>query len=85
MRTIDAIRLEHLRRYNLYRVVIVGERFLRHMVRRIVGAALAVASREGITHADIRVALREGIARPELPTAPAHGLLLRKIIYEENK
>jgi len=85
VRTIDAVRFEYIPRYNVYRVVVIGERFLRHMVRRMVGAALAVASREGITHADIRDALQTGGMHSKLPTAPARGLLLRKIIYEETK
>ncbi len=85
VRTIDAVRLEYIKRYHVYRVVVIGERFLRHMVRRMVGAALAVASREGITHADIRGALQTGGMHSQLPTAPACGLVLRKIIYEENK
>lgn len=83
VRTIDEIRFEYMERYNVYRVVVKGERFLRHMVRRIVGAALVVASREEITHADIRDALQTGVMHSELTTAPARGLMLRKIIYEE--
>ena len=85
VRMIDAIRLEYIERYHVYRVVVNGERFIRHMVRRMIGAALAVASREGITHADIRDALQTGTMHSQLPTAPAQGLLLRKIIYGENK
>ena len=83
VRTIDEIRFEYIERYNVYRVVVIGERFLRHMVRRIVGAALAVASREGIAHANISDALQTSVMHSELPTAPARGLVLRKIIYEE--
>ncbi len=81
MRTIDSIRVEYIQRYNMYRVVIIGERFLRHMVRRMVGAALAIASGDGITDDDIRSALQTGNMNSQLPTAPARGLVLRKIIY----
>lgn len=85
VRTIDMIRLEYLPSYQAYRMVVAGERFLRHMVRRIVGAALAVASRGRITDADIRYALQTGVMHSKLPTAPAQGLLLRKVIYGSEK
>jgi tRNA pseudouridine38-40 synthase len=85
VRTIGSIHLEYIPRYKVYRVVVLGERFLRHMVRRMIGAALVVASREGITHADIRDALQTGMMNAQLLTAPAQGLMLRKIIYEKPK
>lgn len=81
IRTIDEIKIEFLKRYQACRVVVIGQRFLRHMVRRIVGAALAVASYKDITLDDIRCALHTGSMHAQLLTAPAQGLLLRKIIY----
>ncbi|HLJ30942.1 MAG TPA: tRNA pseudouridine(38-40) synthase TruA [Candidatus Babeliales bacterium] len=44
VRTIDAIHLDYLPRYKAYRITVKGQKFLRHMIRRIVGASLAVAS-----------------------------------------
>jgi tRNA pseudouridine38-40 synthase len=82
IRTIKEIRLEYIKRYNAYRVIVIGERFLRHMVRRIVGAALAGATRESITAQDIRNALERRAFNCELPLAPAQGLLLYKIRYK---
>ena len=75
--------LEPLKRYNAYRVVIVGERFMRHMVRRMVGAALAVATRDSVTLAVIENVLQSGKINCALPTAPAKGLMLYKIRYKK--
>src|SRR5947207_191941 len=33
IRTIDAIHLEHFKRYNVYRITVKGQKFLRHMIR----------------------------------------------------
>src|SRR5260221_4370762 len=44
VRTIDAITIDYLPRYKAYRITVKGQKFLRHMIRRIVGASLAVAS-----------------------------------------
>ena len=44
VRTIDSISLEYLSRYKAYRITVKGQKFLRHMIRRIVGASLSVAS-----------------------------------------
>lgn len=85
VRTVDEIRFEYIKRYHMYRVVIVGQRFLRHMIRRIVGVVLSVASGSGITHDDIRHALQTGVMNSRFATAPARGLMLRKIIYGKNK
>ncbi len=85
IRTIDDIRLEYIKRYRMYRVVVIGERFLRHMVRRMIGAALAIVSGDGITHVDICTALKSRIMYSPFPVAPAQGLVLRKIIYQRHK
>jgi tRNA pseudouridine38-40 synthase len=85
MRMIDEIKVLFLEQYNAYRVIIRGRKFLRHMIRRMIGAALAVASRESITQDDIRKALETGITNYELPTAPAQGLMLYAIDYKREK
>ncbi len=81
VRSIKNLYVEWIERYNCYRVVVIGEKFLRHMVRRIVGAALAVASRKSVGEKDIMHALKERKNNCELPTAPAQGLMLYKIKY----
>ncbi len=83
VRTIKKIHLEYIKRYNVYRISVVGETFLRHMVRRIVGAALAATQRESITLDDVKHALDSEMINYELPTAPAKGLMLYCITYED--
>lgn len=82
VRTIDTIRIEYLKQYNIYRIVVVGESFLRYMIRRMVGASLLLASDPNRPAATITQALQEKNPRQELLTAPPEGLILRKIIYE---
>lgn len=83
VRIIDRITVEYIKRYHCYRITVVGKRFLRHMVRRIVGAALSVASGKGVVHADIRNALAYGTVHPRFKAAPARGLMLGKVRYQE--
>ncbi len=83
IRTIDEIGVTYLEQYKVYQVKIIGEKFLRHMVRRIVGAALAIASRTSLDEEDIKKALDAQLINHELPTAPAQGLLLYEITYED--
>lgn len=83
-RTIESIWLDRTHA-NRYRVVVMGKSFLRHMVRRIIGAALAAAQRESISLEDIAHALQTGQTNCELPTAPAKGLMLWGIEYEDDR
>lgn len=80
--TIFAIRLERITD-DRFRIVVVGNRFLRHMVRRIVGAAIKVAS---VSHLD-ELCIAEALAQKKiggmLPTAPAQGLMLYEIVYNQ--
>ncbi|HSC24698.1 MAG TPA: tRNA pseudouridine(38-40) synthase TruA [Candidatus Babeliales bacterium] len=83
IRTIDSITLEYLPRYKAYRIVVKGKKFLRHMIRRIVGASLSVASKNNHSLQllqDIMIACNP---RHTLPNAPAQGLMLYKIIYKK--
>lgn len=82
VRTIDDIRLVYLKRYNVYRIEVCGQRFLYNMIRRIVGAALYVASRNNLSEDDLKRAIDAKNPEQILPNAPAHGLLLYKIVYE---
>ncbi len=84
VRTIDEIKLEYCKRYNMYRIVVKGQKFLRHMIRRIVGASLAIASRPGTSIQLLQDVLKKCDPGHTLPNAPAKGLLLYKIIYKKD-
>lgn len=83
VRTIDAIELIYLPHYGAYRVVVRARGFLRYMIRRMVGAALSVAAHSEFDLGLISSALAERVSSVDLPTAPAHGLVLRKILYKK--
>lgn len=85
VRSIECIELQYLKRYNLWRVTVRGQSFLHYMIRRIVGAALHVSRNDVFPLATITDALADkpGHQAGILPKAPAHGLVLRKIRYQE--
>ena len=85
VRTIDAIDVEWIAEFNVYRISVKGPGFLRYMIRRIVGACLEVASRDTLTINDLKIALDQKNPLQLLPTAPAHGLLLYKVVYHSEK
>lgn len=81
IRTIDYIDCKYLKRYNVYRITIKGKKFLRHMIRRIVGASLSISS---LPHKDIDMLKKIMEAKDPghiLMNAPAKGLMLYKIFY----
>ena len=82
IRLIDSITLEYLPEYNAYRIAITGPRFLRYMIRRIVGACLEVASRDHLTLDYLKQVLEEKNPEHTLPNAPAKGLMLSVIVYK---
>jgi tRNA pseudouridine38-40 synthase len=82
VRTIDALELTHLKRFNAYRITVIGEKFLRHMVRRVVGAAVTVATHGSqYTLATLKTILHTKNPHHTLPNAPGKGLMLARIIY----
>lgn len=83
IKTINSITLTFDRRMQAYRIVFKGKSFLRHMIRRIVGAALHVAYSD-LPIETLQSALEEKNPAQQLPTAPGHGLLLRKVIYKNS-
>lgn len=85
IRTIDEISLEYLPCFGVYRIEIKGKSFLRYMIRRIVGACLEVASRPELACADIERVLAAKNPAHSLPKAPAKGLVLYNIIYQEGR
>lgn len=82
IRTIHSIDLEYDSHMQGYKIVVKGPGFLRYMIRRIVGACLAVASKDQFTCNDIRIALEQKNPAQILPNSPAKGLLLHHIEYE---
>lgn len=81
VRTIDVVSLDYFRKYNAYRITIKGHSFLQHMIRRIVGACLDVASQDNLSLDYLTRALEKKDPKQTLLNAPAKGLLLRKIVY----
>jgi len=65
----------------IYRVR--GSGFLKHMVRNIVGVLLE-AGKGNLTAADIEARLQPGCAIPAGPTAPARGLFLVGVEYNDH-
>jgi len=65
-----------------YRIVVRGDRFMRHMIRRIVGAAVAVAIDQSRTVAELQHVRNAQDPNHTLPKAPAGGLLLHGIQYQ---
>jgi tRNA pseudouridine38-40 synthase len=73
-------RLEPRQRGRRMSLVVVGDGFLRGMVRRLVGALVEVG--RGAQPPRWPAALLEDpTRRPPAPTAPAHGLTLEKVYY----
>lgn len=82
IRTIHSIHLEYDANMSAHIIVVKGPGFLRYMIRRIVGACLTVASRDGLSCLDVQIALAKKDPEQTLPNSPAKGLLLYEIKYE---
>jgi tRNA pseudouridine38-40 synthase len=81
--TVDAITLEQFKRFGVFRISMHGQRFLRHMVRRLVGAALSAATEKNdVSLSDVLEVMMAQNPNHTLPSAPAHGLLLHTIRYK---
>ncbi len=81
IRTIDSIQLIYFSRFKMYRVVVTGKKFLHHMIRRIVGASLDIASRPAVPVDYVGKNFAQKKPCSSLTNAPAHGLVLYKITY----
>ncbi len=81
VRTITDITLASITPGVHYRVSVTGPRFMRHMIRRIVGAAMCVATRLDMPIERIVDVRDAGDPNHALPKAPARGLLLHSIRY----
>lgn len=82
VRVLTEASIFRLNRFDCYRIHISGQRFLKYMVRRIVGACLKVASTD-LPVDSLRDALAQKNAQQQFPTAPAKGLMLYKVIYKK--
>lgn len=82
IRTIQSIQCTYIPAWNALRIEITAERFLRYMIRRMVGATVKIASSDSIAVGYIQEILRQRNPNNPLPTAPAQGLVLYTIKYK---
>ena len=80
--TIYDINLSFNKNMYCYSITIKGNRFMRYMIRRIVGAALYTASHPNGSIALLKQILQNQNPHHKLPKAPALGLTLQKIKYK---
>ncbi len=80
--TVRTVRLE--RRHDLVIATVAADRFLRQMVRRIVGTLLAVG-RAVLTPDAVAAMLERTDHRQAGPPAPAHGLYLVRVVYAPDR
>ncbi|OQA35946.1 MAG: tRNA pseudouridine synthase A [Candidatus Dependentiae bacterium ADurb.Bin331] len=85
VRSIDQINVTYLHRWNAHRIEVRGPKFLRYMIRRIVGAALEIASRPELSIDYLNNIFIANDPNHTLPCAPAHGLMLAKIKYRSQE
>lgn len=83
IRTIDHVSLEYIKRYKIFRIAWRAPRFMRHMIRRMVGTVMNVAMRPNMQPADVQVILQAHDPQQAIFTAPAQGLMLYKICYAD--
>jgi len=85
VRTINTISLTYIKRFKIYRITIKGQKFLQHMIRRIVGASMAVTSRNNRPLHVLQEVMAAQNSNNFLPNAPAKGLLLYNITYTDKE
>ena len=83
VRRIDSAHLEWSEQFSCLRIAIRGPRFLRYMVRRVVGACVEVAANEDLSIETLKTILEARNPDHTLLNAPAQGLMLANIEYEE--
>lgn len=83
VRTIYAIDVHYIARYKAWRIVVRGNAFLHFMIRRIVGACVTVARNEQLPLSFLSDTLLAKNPCSAFLKAPAHGLLLYKIRYNQ--
>jgi tRNA pseudouridine38-40 synthase len=83
VKTIKKVTLHYNEPSDEWHISIIGHSFLRHMIRRIVGASLYMAHHTQLPLSLIKQSLEEKKRIIELPTAPGHGLTLTTITYSK--
>jgi len=82
IRTIESIEVGYNEQLGAVQICFKGLGFLRHMIRRIVGAAVLVATKDNVTVEYVQKVLESGNQEHQLYTAPAKGLTLYHIEYQ---
>lgn len=82
VRTVNTINLQYLSQYEMYRIVVRGPRFLRYMIRRMVGASIQVASNSHLSIDILDKVMQQKNPEQTLLNAPAKGLMLYRVRYE---
>lgn len=82
VRTINSIKLIYLEREQVYRIAVKGPRFLRYMIRRIVGACIQIASNKYLDVAILNEIMLQKNPQQALLNAPPCGLMLFNVRYE---
>ena len=85
VRTINSIELQPLPDVHMHRLIIKGPAFLRYMIRRMVGAAIEITLDPKRSGDEIQYALAHPRARQRFLNAPACGLTLHKIVYNNEQ
>lgn len=83
IRSIDSIKLLYVPEYGAWRIEIKAHSFLRYMVRRIVGAAIEVATNHNLSLMLLKDMLNDNEVACQYTCAPAKGLLLKSIEYRD--
>jgi tRNA pseudouridine38-40 synthase len=84
VRTVESINVSYVEESGAYKIEVHGPGFLRYQIRRMVGAAIEVASRPSLSVNYLEEILKNTSPRHTLPNAPAHGLVLKEIIYQKD-
>jgi len=83
IKKVDVVKIEKLNRFSAIRVIVEGKGFLRYQIRRMIGAALEIASKKEMSEDLIKHHLENPSDQQHFTKAEACGLCLRKIIYRD--
>ncbi len=82
VRRVNFVGLHKLSRFHVMQIVVKGPGFLRYQLRRMIGAALDVASRPAVSVDQIKDMLQSPADQQSLVKAEGRGLCLYKIVYK---
>lgn len=85
VRTIQSIGIKKLKRFGALQIHVMSSGFLRYQIRRMIGAALDVASKPELPIDTITYHLKNPNPQQNFTRAEGCGLCLRKIVYKEGK